>query len=294
MRHFVFVVGSTASGKSHWALQAAQKNNGVIFNCDSVQLYQKVQIGAAKPSKEEMQLVPHYLFDLIAPPQEVTSGQYRRLFFETLEKVPEDKTIYVVGGTGFYFLALEKGLFEIQEASPELKLQVQHELQERQGGERLLEEVRKRDPEHAQKLHLNDHYRIGRAVEILRSNPDSTITGLFEQKKSQKGLDGKIQKVGIKWEASELEKRIRLRTQQMLRAGLVEETRALLQQGLGDWAPLRSVGYKETVQLLKGDLDHRQLEDQIIIATRQLAKKQRTWFQRDTEIQWVEGAEIFR
>lgn len=294
MRKFIFVVGPTASGKSQWALAEAQKNQGVIFNCDSVQLYKKVQVGAAKPSLKEQKLVPHYLFDLISPPDEVTSAGYRRLFFESLQEISAETPVYVVGGTGFYFLALEKGLFEIQEASPEIKLAVANELTQAGGVEKLLAEVRSKDPEHANKLHVNDHYRIGRAVEILRTNPATTITELFEQKKNQKGLEGEIKKVGMKWTAEELEVRIRQRTRKMLAEGLIEETQNLLNEGLEDWAPLRSVGYKETVQFIRGEIDQEQLEEQIVIATRQLAKKQRTWFQRDAEIQWVDGAKFIR
>ena len=100
--------------------------------------------------------------------------------------------------------------------------------------------------------------------------------------------------MGLKWTAEELEKRIRQRTKKMLAEGLIEETQSLLGEGLQEWAPLRSVGYKETVQFIKGELNQDQLEEQIVISTRQLAKKQRTWFQRDSEIQWVEGAKIFR
>ncbi len=289
MRKFVFVQGPTASGKSQLAIDLALENNGVIFNCDSVQLYKKVDIGAAKPSLEERRQVPHYLFDVVSPPDVMTAGQYREIFMETLQKIPEDKTIFVVGGTGFYFLALEKGLFEIDELSVEDKLQVEKELNTPGGPEKLLEEVRRQDPEHAQKLHINDTYRIGRAVEILRANPSRTIGDMFEQKKQSKGLEGEIKKIGLKWEPANLENRIRARTRKMLQMGLIEETQGLLQEGLEDWAPLKSVGYKETVQFLKAELSRDELEEKITVSTRQLAKKQRTWFQRDKEVHWLQA-----
>jgi tRNA dimethylallyltransferase len=288
MRKFIFVVGPTASGKSDWALEQAKKNNGVIFNCDSVQLYQEVNIGSAKPSDEERARVPHHLIDVVAPPNEITSGDYRDLFLEELKKIPEATPVYVVGGTGFYFLALEKGLYEIEEASAELKAEIEEQAKTPTGIEKFLEEIRAQDPTHAEKLHLNDHYRITRAVEILRSNPNQTITQIAEAKKQAKGLDGEIQKVGIRWSAADLESRIRQRTQKMLRAGLIEETQSLLERGLENWSPLKSVGYKEVVQFLKGQIPREQLEEQIVVATRQLAKKQRTWFQRDQQIQWIE------
>lgn len=288
MRNFIFVVGATATGKSDWAMQEAQKNKGVIFNCDSVQLYQEVNIGAAKPSNEDLEKVPHYLINEVKPPDEITSAGYRALFLKKLAEIPESTPIYVVGGTGFYFLALEKGLYEIEEPSPELKAQIQKESSSEIGILQLLEEVRKADLEYSRKLHSNDHYRIARAVEILRSNPGKTITQILEAKKESKGLQGNITKVGLKWEVPALEERIRTRTQKMLKAGLIDETHVLLNKGLENWAPLRSVGYKEVVQYLKGEILENQIEEQIVIATRQLAKKQRTWFQRDLDIQWFE------
>jgi tRNA dimethylallyltransferase len=288
MRNFIFVVGPTASGKSDWALQEAKKNKGVIFNCDSVQLYQQVQIGAAKPTQEERQLVPHYLIDVVPAPDEITSAQYRNLFLKEVESIPESTPIYVVGGTGFYFLALEKGLYEIEEPTGFFKAEIEKEATTEAGVIKLLEEVKTKDPEYATKLHLNDHYRIVRAVQILRSNPDKTITQLLSAKKEVKGLEGHIRKVGFRWKPSELEKRIRIRVKRMLNEGLVDETHVLVNKGLQNWAPLKSVGYKEVVQYLMGQIPLSELEEQIVISTRQLAKKQRTWFQRDKEINWID------
>ncbi len=288
MRNFIFVVGPTASGKSEWALNEAEKNKGVIFNCDSVQLYEEVNIGAAKPTLQEQARVPHYLIDRIRPPEEITSAGYRKLFLSQLEAISETTPVYVVGGTGFYFLALEKGLFEIDEAKPQLKCDIENQSLEPGGIAALLAEVTKADPNYSQKLHLNDHYRIIRAVEILRSNPNKTITQLLEDKKETVGLDGEIKKVGFKWDAFALEKRIRTRTRIMLENGLIDETHVLLNKGLENWAPLRSVGYKEVVLYLKGKIPKDELLEQIVISTRQLAKKQRTWFGRDPDIEWFE------
>jgi tRNA dimethylallyltransferase len=287
MRNFIFVVGPTASGKSDWALKEAIKNKGVIFNCDSVQLYQEVDIGAAKPSEADRKKIEHFLIDVVPPPDEITSAGYRRLFLQELEKVPEPTPVYVVGGTGFYFLALEKGLYEIQPVSAELKNKIGEEASKVGGIAQLLEEVKAQDLKYAEKLHLNDHYRIMRAVEILRSNPGRTITELLNEKKEAKGLDGQIKKVGISWSAPNLEERIRLRTKKMLEDGLIDETHVLVNKALENWAPLKSVGYWQVVQYLKGKILKNELEEQIVIATRQLAKKQRTWFQRDTEIEWI-------
>ncbi len=288
MRNFFFVLGPTASGKSEWAMEEAFKNNGVIFNCDSIQLYQEVNIGAAKPSAEDRKKIPHYLLDQIQYPEEITSAGYRKIFFNEMAKIPESVPIYVVGGTGFYFLALEKGLYEIEQPSLELKTQIEKEGSSDLGISQLLQEVIKADSEYAAKLHLHDRYRIMRAVQILRSNPGKKITKLLAEKKETKGLQGNIKKIGLKWDSSVLEERIRIRTRRMLENGLIDETQDLLKRGFGNWTPLKSVGYREVVQFLKGELPRNRLEEQIVIATRQLAKKQRTWFQRDSDIQWMQ------
>lgn len=288
MRHFIFVVGPTASGKSDWAQAEAKKNQGVIFNCDSVQLYQEVNIGAAKPSWAERAEVPHHLFDVVEPPREITSAQYREIFLNEIKKISFNTPIYVVGGTGFYFLALEKGLYELTEPCAELKEQIENEAKSIEGIKKLFAEIEKLDFEYSKKLHLNDHYRIVRAIEILRSNPGKSVTQLIADKKEIQRLPGSIKKVGFKWEASALEKRIRVRTKKMLEAGLIDETKILLDEGLENWAPLKSVGYWQVVQYLRGKILYEDLEEKIVIATRQLAKKQRIWFQRDTEIEWIQ------
>ena len=121
----IFVVGATATGKSEWALRLAQEFNGVIVNCDSVQLYKKLDIGSAKPSREEQALVPHYLLDYVSPPEEMTAGNYCRDFYETLKSIPEEKPVFVVGGTGFYFMAIEKGMYTVIPVPPEIQQQVE-------------------------------------------------------------------------------------------------------------------------------------------------------------------------
>jgi tRNA dimethylallyltransferase len=280
-RKLIFITGSTASGKTQLAISLAQNLQALVFNCDSVQVYRELNIGSAKPSREERQGVEHRLFDLLSAPEVMTAGRYRDFFIKELKTLNFDQPVIVVGGTGFYFMALEKGMFSVSETPLDIKIQIQKEWEVRQGNiETFYSEILKRDPEHARKLHRNDNYRILRAVEILRTNPDKNLTDLLQEKKNQES-EFEIYKIYLQTEVSQLESRIQKRTQEMIRLGLVDEVRGLLDNGLAQWPPLESVGYKEAKAHLTGQISMAEIEEKIIISTRQLAKKQRTWFQRE-------------
>lgn len=291
LRRIIFVVGTTASGKSDWALRWAESFQGVIVNCDSIQVYKQLDIGAAKPTTEEQKRVPHFLLDYVSPPQEMTAGIYSRDFYEVLEKIPEKTPVFVVGGTGFYFMAIEKGMYPIVPVDPDVQKQVAQEMSEEGGPLRLHQELLAKDPTYGAKIHLADHYRIGRALELIRTQGKSVTEIQEEFAKTQSIFPHPLLKVAPKWEKEALDARILLRTGDMLKKGLVAEVKQLLDQGLETWAPLSSVGYRETISYLKGDMDLDSLEAEIAKNTRQLAKKQRTWFQRDGDIRWFSGGE---
>ncbi|WII71947.1 tRNA (adenosine(37)-N6)-dimethylallyltransferase MiaA [Bdellovibrio sp. 22V] len=285
----IFVVGATATGKSDWALKLAQEFRGVIINCDSVQVYKKLDIGSAKPSRAERSLVPHYLLDYVSPPQEMTAGQYSRDFHELMEKLPENTPAFVVGGTGFYFMAIEKGMYPVVPVPAEIQKAVADELAQEGGSEKLHRELLLKDPEYGAKIHVSDHYRIGRAIELIRSQGKSVTAIQEEFASSRSQFPYPLLKIGPQWDRDVLKKRIDLRTKKMLEQGLVAEVQALLDEGLERWAPMSSVGYKETIAHVKGELSSEQLFEEIAKNTRQLAKRQRTWFQRDKEIHWFAG-----
>ncbi len=288
----IFVVGSTASGKSDWALRMAQKHGGVIVNCDSIQLYTKVDVGSAKPTLEERALVPHYLLDYVSPPREMTAGVYTEDFFSLIPTLPEGP-VFVVGGTGFYFMALEKGMYPVTKVTEELKKQVEQEMQEPGGPDRLYQEMMDMDPEYGAKIHRADHYRIGRAVELLRTQGRS-ITEIQTEFEAQKSpFPYPLLKIGPKWDREVLRSRIALRTSKMLENGLISEVQSLLDEGLKTWAPMSSVGYREVVDYLEGRVAKEDLAALISTNTAQLAKKQRTWFQRDEQIHWFDGESGF-
>ncbi len=294
MTKVIFVVGPTASGKSDLALTLAERNHGAIVNCDSVQLYQSLNIGSAKPSAVDFKRVPHFLFDFVAEGEEITAGFYQRQFFATMKELENRfPFVFVVGGTGFYFQAIEKGMYPTGAADAEVTRQVEAELQETGGAEKLYLELKTRDPETAAKISINDHYRIARAVEMMRvhGRPVSEIKREFADQAAP--FPYPLLKLGIRGSRQELEPRVERRTQKMLEAGLLDEVRGLLDRGLENWGPLQSVGYKESVEFLQGKIpDVTLLQAAILQNTLRLAKRQRTWFQRDKDIHWLAPHDI--
>lgn len=286
----IFVVGATATGKSDWALRMAQKFSGVIFNCDSVQVYKYLEIGTAKPSREERELVPHHLLDYVEPPDEMTAGQYCRDFFEEILKIPEEVPVFVVGGTGFYFQALEKGMYPVAQIPPEVQDAVEKSLETPEGCEALYQELLTRDPVAGRKIHPADHYRIGRAIELMRSHNKSLTEIRREFSERQSQFPYPLLKIGLSWDREQLRGRIAERAQKMLDAGLVAEVQGLISNGLEGWGPMASVGYAETIEFLEEERSPEWLAEEIAKNTHQLAKRQKTWFQRDKEIRWFDGA----
>lgn len=286
--HFVFVMGTTASGKSEIALNLALRFGGSIVNCDSLQVYRGLDIGTAKPSVQEQKRVPHHLFSSFNYPQVMTAGEYIRLFYQMIDENPDEKIFFVVGGTGFYFKAIEKGMYPVQPPRPELKAQIERELLAPDGPRVLFQELQSRDPDYAKKIHLADHYRLVRGIEVLRAE-GRTITEIQKEFLAQETeFPFPLLKIGPQRSREVLADRIRSRTTAMLSAGLIDETLGVIERGWGDWSPLTAVGYREVIQYLRELKSIDWLQGAIEQSTRQLAKKQRTWFQRDPDIHWFD------
>lgn len=287
----IFLMGPTASGKSEWAYQWATELGAAIFNADSVQVYKGLDIGSAKPSIDERKKVPHFLFDICEYPQLMTAGEYRRFFFDEIKKV-ESKfpAIIVVGGTGFYFQALERGLYEAGPINPNIRKELESLVQQGRARE-LYNELKKADPLAAEKISINDHYRIIRAVEILRSYGKGPTQLKAEQSNRAEDFIWPLLKIGVQLGKEELKAKIEKRTRWMLETGLVEEVQGLVREGKTEWKALQSIGYKEVLSMLNGQIQRDSLESEINMHTLQLTKKQKTWFKRDPEIHWFRPSE---
>jgi tRNA dimethylallyltransferase len=196
--------------------------------------------------------------------------------------------VYLVGGTGFYFQAIEKGMFSVEKVDPAIAAQLMVEAGTAEGLLRLHRELENADPASAERIHRNDQYRIVRALEIVRGTGRRPSDLLQEKQTGIEPFPYPLRKLGVHWERSELHTRIHRRVKQMLKQGFIDEVVSLNKMNLQNWAPMQSVGYKEVQQYLVGEIKtHDALEEKILISTRQLAKRQVTWFRRDAEIDWV-------
>ncbi len=288
-RPVVFVVGPTASGKSALALEWALQWGGGIFNADSLQIYQKLDIGTAKPSLAERQSCPHFLFDIAEVGSHWSVGDYCRRAWPELEPWRAQRPAFVVGGSGFYIQGLQKGLFPVQPLSEEVKAQLE-ELKAL-GNQALRARLEELDPEYAQSLSPQDFYRLerGLAVVLNEGRPMSQIRADFQ--KQPPALTGPSFQLGLHWPREILRQRAEQRLEEMLRQGWLEEVQSLLAEGWGGWPPLKSVGYAQCVSYLKGEIKSLQEAKTLIVtATLQLAKKQMTWFKRDRQIFWVDAS----
>lgn len=284
-KNFIFILGPTASGKSRLAERLCREYRLPLLNADSVQAYQRIAIGAAKPTAEELLGIEHYLWDFVAPPDQLTAGQFLAKTEEVVRQLRDRSALVFAGGSGFYVRALEKGMPDIPPSDPQLQAVLKQELHD-QGEERLYQELLRVDPVSAGKISPRDHYRLLRFLEIFRAS------GKAYSELNQPSLDkfnlskeGKINKIWLQIERSLLRERVDQRVEKMIKAGLVEEVQSLLDQGLKAWAPLKSIGYIEVVKALsEGSLDKERLKEEIVQNTMLLAKKQQTWWRRDAQL----------
>jgi len=296
--HVLFVVGPTGSGKSDLAVSIAESGaiegiqNPEIINCDSVQFFAGVDIGAAKPGPDLLKRAPHHLVGHLPVGTRYSAGDFQR---DALQVITRGGTYLAVGGSGFYVQALEKGMYEVPEVPLEIRSQLAIEVGAPEGLKNLYEELSQRDPHAARKIASADRYRILRALEILRTHPDGTLTEIRARfRTAQPVRPFTFRKVGVFCSRERLRERIKTRTRQMLERGLIDEVTRLRGElralGLSEWAPLRSVGYREAQEYLDGVLARDQLEEAIVTSTMQLAKRQMTWFKRDLEIRWFDSS----
>lgn len=285
-KKIIFIVGPTASGKSKLSYGVINQFGGCIVNCDSLQVYDGLDIGSAKPSAEELSGIPNYLFGEVAKGEEFTAGKFRKRALEIIEST--DHKLYVfVGGSGFYIQALVKGMFEEAPIKEEAKNKVT-KLKEELGVVGLYELLKKEDPDYADSIHQNDTYRVGRALELIMSLGKSMAQINIEFSALRTELPYSYMYMGTKIERERLRGKVALRLEQMMAAGFRLEVETLIKEGFGQWKPMSSVGYKEMMGLIDGQFDMEFFNSEVIKNTMRLAKRQMTWFKRNKEIHWLE------
>jgi tRNA dimethylallyltransferase len=286
-RLLVVVLGPTASGKTALSLALAEKFGGEIVNCDSVAMYREFDIGTAKPTAAERARAPHHLFDFVDPAQAMSAGEYGRLARGVLAEIGgRGRLPIVVGGTGLYLRALLEGLFPGPARSDELRERLRARAAKR-GPEYLHRVLVRLDRAAAEKIHAHDVSKVIRAIEVCLASRQK-ITELWQE--GREPLRGfRILRIGLDPERMALYARINRRAEWMFAAGLVEETKALLEKyGPGAW-PLSALGYRQAVQFLRGEVSREQAVAAAQQAHRNYAKRQMTWFRREAEVQWLKG-----
>ncbi|HEX8925761.1 MAG TPA: tRNA (adenosine(37)-N6)-dimethylallyltransferase MiaA [Terriglobales bacterium] len=288
LKPLVVLVGPTASGKTALSLSLARHFDGEIVSCDSVAIYREIEIGTAKPSREERATVPHHMIDVAAPDEEFTAGEYARQARQVLCEISaRGKLPIVVGGTGLYLRALLEGLFPGPVRSDELRERLR--VQSQKKGPGYLHRVLARmDRAAAERIHANDESKILRAIEVCLA-AKSPMTEQWKQGRDP--LEGyRTLKLGLNPPREQLYERINQRARAMFDRGLVEETQHLMERyGPNAVTPLRSLGYRHAGQLLAGELTREEAITAAQQGHRNYAKRQFTWFRREEGVQWLDG-----
>ncbi|MCO5386626.1 tRNA (adenosine(37)-N6)-dimethylallyltransferase MiaA [Desulfosporosinus sp.] len=289
MYPLVIIIGPTGIGKSALGLALAQKIGGEIISGDSVQVYQKLDIGSAKPSRAELELVPHHLIDFLDPAESFTAAQFKVMATSLIDEIRSRGHVpIVVGGTGLYIRSLLDPYDFSQQGCEEIRCKW-NEFAELHGNLLLHEELKKRDPETAEQLHPNDVLRITRALEVFELT-GKTISSQRQFKDDQyQTLDPSIVYIGLTAPRNLIYERINQRCVEMLSQGLIEETLSLIREGYSiTLKPLQSIGYRHAIWFLKGLVTQPEMLRLLQRDTRHFAKRQLTWFRRDPRISWYD------
>ena len=278
------ITGPTASGKSALAYRLAEQFDIDVINLDSAQVYRDLDIGTAKPSRQQQLKVPHHLIDIREPSQPYTAFEFCKDARAALVKIQgSGRTPVFVGGTMLYLKALREGIAEMPAADPDVRAEILRQA-ELKGWPEMHERLKRVDPVAAARIKSTDRQRLQRALEVheLTGKTLSDFHAMGHQ-----GLSSDLLEVAIvPTDRSELHQKIAQRFNDMLEMGLVKEVERLRQSyRLEPSLPsMKAVGYRQVWQYLEGEIDHATMRDKAIIATRQLAKRQYTWLRSFAKI----------
>jgi tRNA dimethylallyltransferase len=283
----IVVAGPTASGKTALALALAEQFSGEIVSCDSVAVYRGMEIGTAKPTLDERARVPHHLIDILTPDQPCTAGDYARLAREAIVGITQRGHLSIVaGGTGLYLRALLDGLFPAPQRHEPLREKLRSRAQQKSPTHihRILTRI---DPAAAALIHANDTPKVIRAIEVTLA-ARAPITQQWEQ--GRDALTGyRVLRLGLNPPRAELYDRINRRACEMFDRGLVEEATQLVETYGFECRAFTSLGYAQSIAVLRGELTRDQATAQAAQGHRNYAKRQLTWFRKDPEIHWLAG-----
>ena len=286
-------MGPTGIGKTDLAFELYDSANVEIISVDSVQVYKHLNIGSGKPDKKVLTKYPHKLIDVIDPHENYSTGRFQKDCLKEIKEADSSKKIpLLVGGTMLYFKNLLHGLSELPESTEEIRQEVELEYNQK-GLEVMHGHLQKIDPLSAKNIHRNDSQRIKRAIEVFRLT--SKPLSLWQQENQLKVHEDlksfDIHQFAIKPKDKEIHReKVAIRFQEMIAQGLIEEVEALLKKKQVDSSKscMKSVGYKQVLDYLEGNLSLDEMMFRAVTATRQLAKRQMTWLRSWNGVIWLE------
>ena len=283
----IVICGPTASGKTALSIELAKKINGEIVSCDSMQIYKEMDIGTAKPTKEEMQEIPHYMINTIFPNERYSVADYKKDAKKAIrEIIKKGKVPIIVGGTGLYVDSL---IYEIEYPDIKFEEKYRQELEEqvrKDGLEKLYNKAKKIDPEAMLKISSNDKKRILRVLEIYKATGKTKTEQ--ERKSREKEPEFDYLVYGLNMPREKLYERINLRVDIMIKQGLIKEVEEIYKKYNEFPTAMQGLGYKEVVEYLEGHLTKEEMIEKIKQETRRYAKRQMTWFRKNKQTIWLD------
>lgn len=287
----IVIVGPTASGKTSLSIELAKQIKGEIISCDSMQIYKDMDIGSAKPTKEEMQGIKHYIIDEVLPTERFSVARYKQEAEKAIEEIlKKGKTPIVVGGTGLYANSLIYGIeYDDIKLDEKYREELMKIAETQEGLEKLYNEAKKIDEKATEKISPNDKKRIIRILEIYKATGKNKTEQEIESRKKEVKYDYKI--FGINIERPILYERINKRVDIMIDQGLIEEVKKLIKKYPEFPTAMQAIGYKEIGEYLNNELSLEEAIEKIKQETRRYAKRQITWFKRIENLKWLDGLE---
>lgn len=284
----IVICGPTASGKTALSIKLAKEINGEIVSADSMQIYEDMDIGTAKPTVQEMEGIQHYLIGSVSPTVRYSVANFKKDATNCIEEIiRKGKTPIIVGGTGLYVDSLVNG---INYDDYEVDLQYRNELEkiaEENGLEKVYNMAKKIDEQAMEKISINDKKRIFRVLEIFHSTGKTKTEQEIESKKLENPY--KFIVFGIDMEREKLYERINKRVDIMINNGLIDEVKKLISKYKELPTAIQGLGYKEVVTYLNNEITFEEMVEKIKLETRHYAKRQLTWFRRNKQIIWING-----
>lgn len=286
----IFLMGPTSAGKTKLAVELCQHLPLNIVSVDSAMIYRCMNIGTAKPSAEILRIAPHRLIDICDPAESYSAARFRSDALVEIEDIhASNKIPLLVGGTGLYFRTLEHGMSQLPSASKQVRYQLASEALTK-GWKAMHEQLAEIDPAAATRIHPNDPQRIQRALEVYALTGRS-MSEHFSQATATPLSYKVIKIITTPKDRGVIHDQVKRRFLQMLEDGLIHEVKGLYERG--DLTPampsMRLVGYRQVWRYLEGLLDYKQMVENAIVATRQLAKRQLTWLRREQDAHWFES-----